>query len=686
MSSTAISTATLIPPSDSQTYTFGERAVLALFRGAGGALLGLPGDSGIDVLNDRLQNTFADYYWVSQVFDSFEGNIFSFEEIGSPQGLAFINQFDEIEALGLIGYSAGGLSAIRIANTLIPRNQALQTVDLLVQIDSFDPLTGESPEDEVLPNTVVKGINYYQNANNFDILQPDFDLFDLQGAQQVVGSENINAEDLLGDRSITHLTIAENPQLQTEILSNIQAFVLEGLTFDQAGQLRFQGATEVFNNILSLSSEPEADIGQALIDTSFDVTPDVSFETRFEFRLQPITTTFLPGFSFIIQPASDTLTESTSKLEIAFSPQALSPFLLDENSVGILNFDRPAEHTSQAIAPFDLDSGEPLTAWLEYEGTSDQLSVFLSDTLTQPETPLLSYEIDLFDVVGSEAEFGFQAAIGQQGRQGEILTWQFETASNDSFPVVPPDTYLNFGLTQQAAETLLGLSLPATPFEVGGLNFTDLFDEAFYRQLNPDVVGAVADGAFSSGYDHFIQLGWLEGRRPSSLYDEAFYLETNPDVEEAIENDLLSSGFEHFAGSGHLEGRDPSALFSQATYLAENNDVAIAVAEETFLSGFEHYIEHGAAESRIPQLLLFQESDYLTTYSDVADAVAEGAFADGFDHYLLFGCREGRNPNPFFNEASYLDSNPDIAEAVLAGEFPCGWWHFALKGRFEGRQ
>lgn len=656
-----------------QNFTFGKPALVVLFRGGGNLLNPLPssGESGIDTLNTRLQSTFSDYYLISEVFDSYEGNVFSFREIGSPQGKAFVEMFDGTEAIGLVGYSAGGLSSIRLAKHLAPR-----TVELLVQIDSYEPLTGTSLEDEVLPGNVAKGINYYQDANPFNIA-------DLQGAKVVEGSENINVESLLDDDSITHLSIVNNAELQTEILADIDEFVLQDLAFDPTEQLSLSEGAQLVANVLSLAPGEAPIAGKALIADPIVINPDFSFSTRFEFRMLADTHSTLPGFSFWVEPAIDLQTEKiTSPLAIAFNPTALAAPPIAENAVAVLTPAESPTPLTQTIVPLDLDSGDPLTAWVDYDGLTDQLSVFLGETLTQPTTPFLTSEIDLFAIVGSEAQFGFQAAVGEAARQAELLTWQLST-----MPEAPPtvETYLNVNLTQRATAAFTDLDFSFAPFEVNGLEFSTLFDETTYLRLNSDVLRAVDAGAFSSGYDHFTQFGWREGRPPSSLYDELFYLATNPDVAQAVDAGAISSGFVHFVQHGHVEGRDPSARFDQDAYLSNNPDVAAAISQGTFLSGFEHYIEQGAAEGRSPDLLLFQEGYYLTENPDVNSAVAAGAFTDGFNHYLSFGCREGRNPTSFFSESQYLALHSDVAAAVESGDLTCGWEHYLFFGRFEGR-
>ena len=211
------------------SLTLGERGVIGLFRG-GGSLLGPlsfeSGPSGIDALANRITNAFPGHNLTVQVFDSYEGNIFNFQEVGSSQGAAFINQFDDVGAIGLIGYSAGGTSAIRTANSQAPR-----PIDLLVQIDSYEPLTGRDIEDEVLPANVEKGINYYQRRNRYNFFAPGWDLLDLGGARNVSGSENIDVENLFSDRSITHRTIDNDPRLHDRIVQDIANYVIPNLMF-----------------------------------------------------------------------------------------------------------------------------------------------------------------------------------------------------------------------------------------------------------------------------------------------------------------------------------------------------------------------------------------------------------------------------------------------------------------------
>lgn len=415
------------------SFAFGERAVINLFRGAGG-LLGSSGGgvSGMDTLNARLQTALQDYFWVSQVHDSYEGTVFNFREIGSQQAQAFTSQFDQVRALGAVGYSAGGLSAIRFARGLGPA-----AVSLVVQIDTFDPLTGSSQEDEILPANVVKGINYYQSANRLNPFRAGYDPFDLQGARVVEGSENINAESLFNDRTITHRTIEDKPSLQNQILQSIEQYVLQDLTFDRSNQLVLSGGSRPRNNILVLEPDFSGQDGGAFINTLGTIDEDFSFQTRFEFRLPAVTDGVEPGLSFWIQPSGNyAVGAAQSSLTVTFEPLSLDTPAAEPNAIGIFTPDSSARPLTQAPLGLDLDSGQPLTAWVDYDGFSNQLSVFVGDALTKPVAPVVSFDVELLGLTGPQAQFGFQATVEGEIRRAELLTWQLTTSGEFERPTV----------------------------------------------------------------------------------------------------------------------------------------------------------------------------------------------------------------------------------------------------------
>mgnify|MGYP005816225775 CR=1 FL=1 len=65
------------------------------------------------------------------------------------------------------------------------------------------------------------------------------------------------------------------------------------------------------------------------------------------------------------------------------------------------------------------------------------------------------------------------------------------------------------------------------------LRQADLFDEAGYLRLYPDIRAAIRAGQFASGWEHYVEIGRAAGLRTNDV-DAAFYLRTYPQVSEAF--------------------------------------------------------------------------------------------------------------------------------------------------------
>jgi hypothetical protein len=130
-------------------------------------------------------------------------------------------------------------------------------------------------------------------------------------------------------------------------------------------------------------------------------------------------------------------------------------------------------------------------------------------------------------------------------------------------------------------------------------NLLAYFNEEWYRQQNPDVDAAIAQGFLKSGLEHFILFGQKEGRRSNPFFDETDYLTKNPDVDRAVISGIFQSGVEHFLIHGLDEGRNPGPGFDSNFYLNQNPDVAQAIQNGVFDSAFEHFLLFGQLEGRL---------------------------------------------------------------------------------------
>jgi hypothetical protein len=83
-------------------------------------------------------------------------------------------------------------------------------------------------------------------------------------------------------------------------------------------------------------------------------------------------------------------------------------------------------------------------------------------------------------------------------------------------------------------------------------------DEGWYRERYGDVDEAIRAGKFDSAQDHYIDVGYFEGRFPRQVVvDEEWYCSAYLDVSQAIRRGQIQSAREHFEKQGFHEGRLP---------------------------------------------------------------------------------------------------------------------------------
>ncbi len=127
---------------------------------------------------------------------------------------------------------------------------------------------------------------------------------------------------------------------------------------------------------------------------------------------------------------------------------------------------------------------------------------------------------------------------------------------------------------------------------------------------------------------HFLEVGALEGRRPSIEFDPRGYLMLNEDVRNAGIEPLR-----HYVERGMFENRAmPSSRFDRARLME--------------------------ARERIAASGLFDAEFYLS-----ANPVAHSQRVDPILHYLLEGAATYQDPSPTFCTVAYAMQNPEVIDA-----------------------
>ena len=175
---------------------------------------------------------------------------------------------------------------------------------------------------------------------------------------------------------------------------------------------------------------------------------DSSFTSNFTFQ---ITGGLGPkggdGFTFVLQSDGPTAaggnggslgyTGIDKSVAIRFSTyrSGYSPNAYDYNRVQIIA-DPPGGGQVGIVSAdplFDLNSGEPRFAWIDYDGKNDVIEVFVSQNDTKPANPLISEPFDLMSFVGTDPTYiGFTAANGSKTNDHNVTRWTFRS---DAFPL-----------------------------------------------------------------------------------------------------------------------------------------------------------------------------------------------------------------------------------------------------------
>jgi Domain of unknown function (DUF4347)/Legume lectin domain/PA14 domain/Glucose / Sorbosone dehydrogenase/Calx-beta domain len=203
--------------------------------------------------------------------------------------------------------------------------------------------------------------------------------------------------------------------------------------------ITLNGSASRLTAAIELTPDQVHSRGSAFYSTPIQVTPNTSFKTQFQFTLDGRAgTTGADGFTFALQnspAASRALGAVGSYVGIGAVPNSLAVKFdtyknaddIAENTVSIVRNGEVYAPIAIQPTPFDLNNGATYSAWVEYDGLTNQLTVFLSDGTAKPPTAIVTAPIDLVDTVGNQAFIGFTAAAGGVANRQTINSWQFQT-------------------------------------------------------------------------------------------------------------------------------------------------------------------------------------------------------------------------------------------------------------------
>ncbi len=271
---------------------------------------------------------------------------------------------------------------------------------------------------------------------------------DLLKPQLATLSYNVDLDSLLGSQAYVGFTGATGKATNQHEIHQWQFDIIEPpedtidiSNFTPNENLNLNGSAFIDNGLLNLTPNQEWQRGSAFHQQAIDVSGDRSFSTEFSFRLSGEENKGGDGFTFALVENPTALGNNAGNLgyqgiqgqsfAIEFDTWDNSGAVDDGNNFGdnhlamVQNGDL-ANPLARTSAPWDLNGGELLHAWIDYDGVNDQLAVYLSDDLLKPQLATLSHNVDLDFLLGSQAYVGFTGATGKATNQHEIHQWQFD--------------------------------------------------------------------------------------------------------------------------------------------------------------------------------------------------------------------------------------------------------------------
>ncbi|WP_235033213.1 DUF4347 domain-containing protein [Rubripirellula obstinata] len=345
--------------------------------------------------------------------------------------------------------------------------------------------------------------------------------------------------------------------------------------FASTAGLDFNGSARKLGNRLEITPDSTSQAGSVFFESALTLGNDASFQSAFSFEFAG-GTGGADGLTFAIQAdpdGSSALGSSGGSLgydgiansvAIEFDTYRNGGYDPNDNHVSIIS-----GNTSNSLrtvsTDIDLNSGNRLYAWVDYNGVSDSLSVYLSETATKPELALAKTTIDLESVVGPNAYFGFTGGTGGLTNQTLIRQWNM----NQQAPPANPPTEI--GDTVVAIDVVTGVAQPTA--------IDWLPDGTMLIAQKSGVVQTATDG--QTGNSPFIDISAIvNNTRDRGLLDLAVHpdFENNPYVYLLFTYDPPEV-FEQSAGTlAGPDGRGNRAGRLIRVTADANNDFKTAVA------------------------------------------------------------------------------------------------------------
>jgi GT2 family glycosyltransferase/glycosyltransferase involved in cell wall biosynthesis len=156
-----------------------------------------------------------------------------------------------------------------------------------------------------------------------------------------------------------------------------------------------------------------------------------------------------------------------------------------------------------------------------------------------------------------------------------------------------------------------------------------------FRHLHEETHREIAGLSDYDLFEYYLANVREHGLSPNGLFNEKAYRARYQDIAESIERSRLTSGFEHFVLLGCLEGRINLPRFNNQAFAADHPG-----------RNERDYVLVHQQSDLVPALPWFNGSFYLTIYSEVEELKRCEIIRSGLEHFMVLGFREKKLPHP----------------------------------------
>jgi hypothetical protein len=223
--------------------------------------------------------------------------------------------------------------------------------------------------------------------------------------------------------------------------------------FSSTAGLTLNGNAAQAGSVLRVVPSVASQAGTAYRTAAEPLNATTGFSTAFEFNVSTDPLSALgvtDGFTFLLQndaAGANALGAAGQGMGYAgLSPSVAVVFRgRDPNLIGVItggvdpaNLPIPFQPAGYYTGTEGQFYGQNEFAWIDYDASTQLLSVFLSNGSTKPGTPIMTTAVNIFGTLGPQAYVGFSAGNGGAFGNQDILNWSFTT---ETVPV-PAATWL----------------------------------------------------------------------------------------------------------------------------------------------------------------------------------------------------------------------------------------------------